>query len=295
MGIAAPVACLLALCGCSTSPQPSPPPSSPTQSSPAPSCPPPQVDAASLACQIRVGEAVLRDPAANARVLAEAGADVDLAYRLLADQPAWDATVLADLGSVPRAHVEHAVAAQRELTSLDGPPPDTLPAWRVEQPRPLGELRALYDEAQRRYGVPWPVLAAVHLVETRMGRVIGLSVAGAQGPMQFMPETWSRYGMGGDVWNPRDAILGAANYLSANGGTQEAGLNRALRRYNNDERYVRAVRHYADMIAQDASALVGLHAWPVRYRTTVGDVLLPVGYSSARPVSAREWLASQPR
>jgi soluble lytic murein transglycosylase-like protein len=195
-----------------------------------------------LACQIRAGEAVLRDPAADARALAEAGAHTELAYRLLAERPAWDAAVLADLGSVPRRHVEHAVAAQRELTSLAGPPRDTLPAWRVEEPRPLGELRAFYDEAQRRFNVPWSVLAAIHLVETRMGRVIGLSVAGAQGPMQFMPETWSRYGMGGDVWSPRDAILGAANYLSANGGTRDVGLDRAQRRYNNDVRYVRAVR-----------------------------------------------------
>jgi soluble lytic murein transglycosylase-like protein len=248
-----------------------------------------------LACQIRAGEVVLRDPAADARALAEAGANTELAYRRLAERPAWDAPVLADLGSVPRRHVEHAVAAQRELTSLAGSPRDTLPAWRVEEPRPLGELRAFYDEAQRRFGVPWPVLAAIHLVETRMGRVVGLSVAGAQGPMQFMPGTWSRYGMGGDVWSPRDAILGAANYLSANGGAQEASLDRALRRYNNDVRYVRAVRHYAEMIAEDPVALVGVYAWPVRYRSTVGDLLLPVGYSSTRSVSAREWLASQPR
>jgi hypothetical protein len=196
---------------------------------------------------------------------------------------------------VPRAHVELAVAAERELTSLAGPPRDTLPAWRVEEPRPLEELRALYDEAQRRFGVPWPVLAAVHLVETRMSRVVGLSEAGAQGPMQFMPGTWARYGMGGDVWNPRDAVLGAANYLAANGGTQASGLDRALRRYNNDVRYVRAVRHYADMITREPAALIGLHAWPVRYRTTVGDILLPVGYSETRPVPVREWLAGHPR
>src|SRR5437899_10008699 len=172
--LAASLVCLLSLCGCSTHRETTWPP--PSASSPAP-CPPPEVDAASMACQIRAGEAVLHDPAADARALADAGAHTELAYRLLAERPAWDAAVLADLGSVPRRHVEHAVAAQRELTSLAGPPRDTLPAWRVEQPRPLGELRAFYNEAQRRFGVPWPVLAAIHLVETRMGRVVGLSVA----------------------------------------------------------------------------------------------------------------------
>src|SRR5581483_9823779 len=171
---------------------------------------------------------------------AEAGVTTDAAYRCLAERPEWDAAVLADLGPVPRQHVEHVVAAQRDLTSLAGPPRDTVPAWRIEDPRPLAELRGFYEEAQRRFGVPWAVLAAVHLVETRMGRVVGLSEAGAQGPMQFMPATWARYGMGGDVWNPRDAVLGAANYLSANGGTERATLDRALRRYNNDVRYVRA-------------------------------------------------------
>jgi hypothetical protein len=97
------------------------------------------------------------------------------------------------------------------------------------------------------------------------------------------------------VWAPRDAILGAANYLAANGGTQKTTLDRALRRYNHDERYVRAVRHYADMITEDPVALVGMHAWPVRYRTSVGDLLLPVGYSSTHALPAREWLATQPK
>ena len=32
--------------------------------------------------------------------------------------------------------------------------------------------------------------------------------------MQFMPATWAAYGLGGDVQNERDAILGAANYLA---------------------------------------------------------------------------------
>jgi membrane-bound lytic murein transglycosylase B len=101
--------------------------------------------------------------------------------------------------------------------------------------------------------------------------------------------------LGGDVWDTRDAVLGAANYLAANGGAQEAGLDRALRRYNNDVRYVRAVRQYADMLAEDPAALAGVHAWPVRYRTTLGDLVLPVGYSSPRSIPAREWLATQPR
>ena len=41
--------------------------------------------------------------------------------------------------------------------------------------------------------------------------------------------------MGGDVKDPHDAIMGAANYLAANGGADgtSEGLDNALFRYNN--------------------------------------------------------------
>jgi membrane-bound lytic murein transglycosylase B len=51
--------------------------------------------------------------------------------------------------------------------------------------------------------------------------------------MQFLPSTWAHYGLGGDVWNNHDAILGAAHYLAANGAADgtEAGLERAPYRF----------------------------------------------------------------
>ena len=51
----------------------------------------------------------------------------------------------------------------------------------------------------------WEVLAAIMLVETRMGRIHSRSSAGAQGPMQFLPATWEAYGLGGDVHDAHDA------------------------------------------------------------------------------------------
>ena len=158
-------------------------------------------------------------------------------------------------------------------------------------------MRAYYAEAQRRFGVPWSVLAAVHLVETRMGRIVGLSTAGAQGPMQFIADTWTRYGLAGDVWNSRAAILGAANYLAAKGAADgtDAGLDKALYSYNNDSRYVHAVRDYAAQMQADERAFLGFHAWQVYYRTHLGDILLPTGYASDHSVPAEEYLASQPR
>jgi hypothetical protein len=254
----------------------------------------PAVDPLSVACRINAGEATVRDPAASPEALAEAGRLTQDAYRTIGDHPEWDAQALAAVQPSLRDQASHALAAYRELVTLAGPPQPTLPAWRIVDPLPTETLRGLYDEAQRRFGVHWTVLAAVNLVETRMGRIVGLSGAGAQGPMQFMPATWARYGLGGDVWNPRDAILGAANYLAANGGASDVGLDRALRRYNNDIRYVRAVRHYAAMMDADPRAFVGLHAWPVEYRTTAGDIPLPTGYVSPRPIPVEQWLAEQP-
>jgi membrane-bound lytic murein transglycosylase B len=130
-----------------------------------------------------------------------------------------------------------------------------------------------------------------------MGRIVGLSSAGAQGPMQFLPGTWARYGLGGDVWNTRDAILGAANYLAANGAADgtDARLDNALYRYNNDTRYVRGVRHYAAVMQADERAFLGFHAWQVYYRTHLGEIALPTGYKLSRSMPVEEWLATRPR
>ncbi|WP_211241107.1 lytic transglycosylase domain-containing protein [Pseudonocardia spinosispora] len=251
-------------------------------------------DPATLACRIGAAEGVIHDPEVTREALASAGRDAQDAYQELGSHPEWDAQVLAALDPARREPARYAADAYRQLTSLAGAPGANLPAWRIVDPLPSDTLRGLYGEAQQRFGVDWTVLAAVNLVETRMGRVVGLSSAGAQGPMQFMPPTWAQYGLGGDVWQPRDAILGAANYLAANGGADPARLDRALKRYNNDVRYVRAVRDYAAMMAADPRAFVGLHAWPVEYRSVAGDIPLNTGYASARPIPVAEWLATNP-
>jgi membrane-bound lytic murein transglycosylase B len=133
---------------------------------------------------------------------------------------------------------------------------------------PAGVLRGFYGEAQRRFAIPWPVLAAVNQVETGYGRLGNTSSAGAQGPMQFLPSTWKRYGLGGDVHDPHDAILGAANYLRAGGG--RADLRGALFHYNPSTRYVDAVLRYARVIERDPDAYLALHSWQVYVRTATG-------------------------
>jgi membrane-bound lytic murein transglycosylase B len=141
-----------------------------------------------------------------------------------------------------RAGVRDEVRAQVKLSKLAR-------GWPVKRrfnTGPAESARTLwryYGKAKRRFGVSRALLAAVNLVESSYNRLRSDSVAGAQGPMQFMPATWEAYGMGGDVHDPHDAILGAANYLHASGAPRDNA--RALYHYNPSLLYVDAVRRYA--------------------------------------------------
>ena len=134
----------------------------------------------------------------------------------LAPQRRADA-VVARLPATLRADARDVVAARRSLVRLTPPTRLPLSAFRTGPAEPADRLLAHYGEAERRFGVPWDVLAAVNFVESAFGKVRSQSTAGAQGPMQFLPATWRAYGLGGDVHDPRDAILGAANLLRASG------------------------------------------------------------------------------
>ena len=131
-----------------------------------------------------------------------------------------------------------------------------------------GEIPAdyieLYQEAGDRYGLAWPVLAAIGWLETRHGTLDAPGVAsgsnssGAAGPMQFgigglAGNTWGgapvrssppviAYGMDGNgdgianVYDPADAIPAAAAYLVAHGAPTE--LRKAVYAYNHAGWYV---------------------------------------------------------
>jgi soluble lytic murein transglycosylase-like protein len=176
--------------------------------------------------------------------------------------------VLARLPAALRAVAADVIRARRALVRLT--PPTTLPlsAFRTGPAEPADRLLAHYREAHRRFGVPWHVLAAVNFVETAFGKVRSRSSAGAQGPMQFLPATWRTYGLGGDVHDPRDAILGAANLLRASGAPGD--LRRALYAYNPSTLYVEAVLAYARVIRRHIHAYYGFHAWQVFVRTPGG-------------------------
>jgi membrane-bound lytic murein transglycosylase B len=140
--------------------------------------------------------------------------------------------------------------------------------FRTGLPLPPAVLLGYYRAAERRFGVAWNVLAAVNFVESAFNKLRNDSATGAQGPMQFMPATWRAYGLGGNIHDPRDAIIGAANYLHANGAP--AANRRALYRYNPSWLYVDAVLGYAKRIRTDPGAFYDYYARQVFVRTRSG-------------------------
>jgi membrane-bound lytic murein transglycosylase B len=168
------------------------------------------------------------------------------------------------IAALPRPLVREArdnVRARRELGSIKSVV-RYKPKIRIGPAQPAGLLLKHYRRAWRRFDVGWPLLAAVNFVESAFGRLRNRSVSGAKGPMQFMPATWDAYGMGGNVRDPRDAILGAANYLNASGAPGDERA--ALYAYNPSPHYVRAISIYARRIRADHRAFYGYYAWPVR-------------------------------
>jgi membrane-bound lytic murein transglycosylase B len=177
-----------------------------------------------------------------------------------------DAT-LAQLPPDVRGEARDTVAARRQLMAIPRSP-GRLPRVRLARAAPAEELRRHYAEAQRRFGVHWSVLASINFVESAFGRVRSASEAGARGPMQFLPATWREYGMGGDIDDPGDAILAAANYLRRSGAPED--LDGALFAYNHSTSYVRAIRRFARRMRSDERTFLTYYAWQVLVRTPDG-------------------------
>jgi membrane-bound lytic murein transglycosylase B len=245
--------------------------------------------------QILAAETAVADPTTTGRELTTAARAQQLAYRVLGARPGWDETVYKRLPARLHTVVRANVSARREFRSMHSTLSDTLPAWRIVEPAPAEDLMRFYRDAEAAYGVGWEYLAAINLVETAMGRIRGTSVAGAQGPMQFIPTTWARWGRG-DINDPADSIMAAARYLASNGFARgPRGTANALFEYNNHPAYVRGVTAYAKVMQRDPRAFLAYHQWDVYYLTTQGDVVLPVGYERTRPVPVRRYLAAHPQ
>jgi transglycosylase-like protein with SLT domain len=120
----------------------------------------------------------------------------------------------------------------------------------------------LFQQSSARYcpSLSWTVLAAIGQIESGDGANVGPSSAGALGPMQFLPSTWSVWGISGfgrtgtpDIMNAYDAVPSAARMLCADGASQGtlAGLRAAVFAYNHATWYVNEVLALAAQYAKE--------------------------------------------
>jgi membrane-bound lytic murein transglycosylase B len=154
-----------------------------------------------------------------------------------------------------------------------------------------GYAAAVLTQSRPDCGIAWTTIAGIASVESKHGThrgaevgadgtvrppIIGIPLDGAPGvalvrdtdggtldgdpvydralgPLQFIPETWKRWGVdanGDGVIDPQnidDAALTAARYLCASGGdlTSEHGWQTALLTYNQSNTYLLTVRDRA--------------------------------------------------
>lgn len=133
------------------------------------------------------------------------------------------------------------------------PQPEVRKDSLTNEPLPIpAVIEQFYRAAATEYGLPWTLLAGIGMAETAHGRITATSSAGAQGLMQFMPATFTAYGIDGDddgtadILNSADSIYSAANYLVASGALKGAdGIEQALFAYNHADWYVGDVLYYA--------------------------------------------------
>ncbi|MDG4666328.1 lytic transglycosylase domain-containing protein [Mycobacterium sp. 236(2023)] len=298
--VAATAIAVSALVGCATSDQPHngqnhspaimtppPPPAQPDRAQPALAADPVQI-----VDDLVSDELALRDHTTSEAEAAAAARRQQKSYRVLARHPEWDVVARP---RVPRQLLDvydRNIDARRQLAAMGRGKP-TLPAWRIAPPLPAAELLGYYRKAEAASGVAWNYLAAINFVETAFGRISGVSTAGAQGPMQFMPSTFATYGAGTDIHSPHDSIMAAGRFLAAHGFTRDR--DHALYRYNNSRQYVRAINQYAAVIAAHPADFAGYHRWDVYYNSVAGDVVLPVGYEADAPIPVEEYLLTNPQ
>jgi membrane-bound lytic murein transglycosylase B len=253
-------------------------------------------DPATTAALLTRVEQALRSSATPEADLPALGHQQQVIYRVLAHQKHQATLVRAALAERWRPVLDLHLAARRNFIAMHDPSrrPTHLPAWRIQPPERAEHLLRYYREAAAATGIPWEVLAAVNLVESGMGRIDGVSVADARGPMQFLPSTWAEPGIGngGDIRDPRTAIGAAARYLVRRGGLKD--IRKGLWGYNNSDHYGKAVLAYAALLRNDPAAYRGLYHWEVHFASAAGDLWIPVGYNQRKPIDAATWLRTNP-
>jgi soluble lytic murein transglycosylase-like protein len=181
----------------------------------------------------------------------------------LAGYASVEAAVLPLLPSSFRGAIEDSISALHSLYILAGIDEYYLVNVHFVHPysdaKPVSALRSYYLAAQQTYGIDGSYLAAINFIESNFGRVNGPSSAGAIGPMQFEPGTWTEYGQGGNINDPHDAIMAAARLLVNNGAPYN--MRNAIYHYNLDFNYVDSVESFARAFRSDPGWLDRMYYW----------------------------------
>ena len=201
---------------------------------------------------------------ALASVLTAGNASADIFEVVPPEPTATDVfeVVSAEAPILPSADVPNPPGSMLLPTNAFGAP------FAAPQERSNQELQALWLRAGAAYGIPWQVLAAINKIESNFGRNMGPSSAGAVGWMQFMPDTWLRWGTDADgdgladPWDPEDAVFAAARYLAAAGGA--ADISRAVFAYNHAQWYVDEVLGLASLFGGDIDVAFTLDKLAIR-------------------------------
>ena len=134
--------------------------------------------AAAVATSLTRVERALRVAATPAADVPRLGWEQQIDYRALSGHPDWLPEALAALPADVAPIVTAITDSSKSLSSITPPQPQ-LPDWTIEVPPAPDVLVGYYREAEATFGIQWQYLAAIHFVETRMGRIHGNSTAGA--------------------------------------------------------------------------------------------------------------------
>ncbi|MEM6929020.1 MAG: lytic transglycosylase domain-containing protein, partial [Myxococcota bacterium] len=259
-------------------PEPEPEPELPA---PVPTALTVPADNAARAKRLGELEHAIRDPATPLDRVTDLGHAEQRILRVLSADPVAAKAVLPLVPDDVRASVQRLLDGTVALGRTVVKPRTDLPNWRIVEPLPAEELLGYYRAAEAKHGVPWSILASINLNETRMGRLRGTSIVGAQGPMQFMPPTWAAYGSG-DVNKDADAIMAAGNYLADVGYAKDP--DRAIWDYNHSNAYVKAIKLFSEVMAEEPRMFHALRGWRVYYRTVAGSIWLRTGYEQTERI-----------
>jgi hypothetical protein len=214
--------------------------------------------AAAVSARITDGGSALLGVAGVDGVVSQAeGAKLGLVKNVavLVNAPAADMTALAGQVRAALGASARVVLLVPTATSTTLPVDSTPSAG-----RPASYLQ-LFQESAARYcpGLSWTVLAAIGQIESADGQNMGPSTAGALGPMQFLPSTWTLWGIDGfgntgtpDIMDPFDAVPSAARLLCADGAAAGGqSLRQAIFDYNHADWYVDEVLTLAAEYARE--------------------------------------------